>query len=278
MNSKQFYLQSAEDYLCVFEREELDSEEYVLFLHGLFSTKNEKNFVFSRLSSIFNQNFKYGTMQFDFMAHGDSTGDLSNLNLNLLRKNAEDIIRYIYKKTKKIHLIAHGIGNIIALDLIKHNDFSSVILINPILEFPNLKQALNSYSNNNYVDLEELMGCHYKYGDSGSWGVEAVFNNPGLHKEFVDLGAIEFDSLPGIVSKFFLQEISDYFSLQGNIDKATGVNVISGIQNTLPIELQLNKHFIDFSDVLWNDYKAVEEIFELITSIIRDVSNEKNII
>ncbi|MFP4478070.1 MAG: alpha/beta hydrolase [Candidatus Izemoplasmatales bacterium] len=106
-----------------------ENDECVIMFHGFTGNKSETNRIFYKIDNLLEKN-NISSIRFDWYGHGESDLDLSILTMNLLLKQASQIIEDAKKRFKKIYLLGFSMGGAIAINML-HFLPEKLILISP---------------------------------------------------------------------------------------------------------------------------------------------------
>lgn len=116
----------------------------VLFIHGL-SAKNEDNKYF-----IDYMKKKINIAMYSFTLPGHERDKMSKVRYREWLQKSEEKLKEILKKHKKVIIVSHSMGSIIAVNLAsRYREVEKLVLISPAFYFGNLKQ--------NKEDLKRLL-------------------------------------------------------------------------------------------------------------------------
>lgn len=126
---REFFVYTGKNKICVRLTENANSENYVLFVHGLFQNKSGPGFLFTQIANHIYK--KYNTCMFDFPASGDSDGNGEELTYELMKEVLLFVISYLKRRTPnaKIVGIASGCGNYLLYS--NRSEFEQTIMLFP---------------------------------------------------------------------------------------------------------------------------------------------------
>lgn len=123
----------------------------VLFIHGL-SAKKEDNQLF------IDEMKKYPNIDmFSFVLPGHEDDRVTKVKYEMWIDKSEKELLNILKKYKKINIVGHSMGTIIAINLAsRYREVSKLVLLSPAFIFGNIKQNKEDFKNliNNRVDKD----------------------------------------------------------------------------------------------------------------------------
>ncbi|MFS1514238.1 alpha/beta fold hydrolase [Chengkuizengella sp. SCS-71B] len=142
-------------------------EAIILFFPGYGQAMSEKNYLFSTIRKVLTPvltNYKF--IQFDYIGHGDSVGELGEVSLITMIDSVMQVIEdELNPEVTKVQFIANGLGCVIANEVFKllnkkikiellfiHPPIQKIKKINQI--FP--KHILNDLKSKGSMDTQEL--------------------------------------------------------------------------------------------------------------------------
>ena len=134
-----------------------DIKGAVILVPGFSQSSCDVDYFMTNLSNALNEK-RYLTLQVDLYGHGDSYGDLSSINLQILRDNILSVIKYINNSRANMPIwgITRGIyGNLFCEDIIAYK-LSGVICVNPVRINEKL-QSYISHANGNIVEIRDFI-------------------------------------------------------------------------------------------------------------------------
>lgn len=240
MKIEQFYLRDKANLCTLISKEEnqRSSEDYVIFFHGLLSTKVEKEFLFSKIARELLKNYHVTAVQFDLAGHGDSTGVLEAYGLRDWIHDASKIVEYIASLGgTKIHLVGTGIGSIIMLrvtELLRDKSalVNSHVLISPTLDFQGFMKSLESVKSEvpEIVDIEEFLLASTPDASDSMLDPAPIFQNKSLHDFLIQLGAFSYDNIVASINRRLVCEIEG-FSLMEELNPQIPTLIVQGNEN-----------------------------------------------
>lgn len=153
----QIYLNSGDTYIMCFVKQKSSievSKGCVVLLPGFGESANDVDYFMTRLSNKLSQE-NYITIQVDLYGHGDSYGDVSDLNLDIIEGNIKSVYDYARNicENKDVICIARGLyGNILNQKKFS-NLFSRIICINPIITNTTFKEIMS----NDLLEISDLI-------------------------------------------------------------------------------------------------------------------------
>lgn len=169
---------SKEIYGVVFQPEKADPNVLIVSFPGLGQAMSEKNYLFSYLRKQLSAR-DYRFIQFDSRGCGDSAGDLGSADLTSMTEDAMEVLKHAAesKLPRKVIMIGHGLGSVVALKTIEcWRALSNVpcipVLISPILNpLPSVRsligeETLDLLKRSKYLDSKILFPGDDYYGYS----------------------------------------------------------------------------------------------------------------
>ncbi|NBI29826.1 alpha/beta fold hydrolase [Chengkuizengella marina] len=151
----------------VVSQNDCNPEAIILFFPGYGQAMSEKNYLFSTIRKVLTPiltNYKF--IQFDYIGHGDSMGELGEVSLSTMIDSVMQVIDdELNPEVTKVQFIANGLGCVIANEVLKllNNKIKiELLFIHPPIQkikkieqiFP--KQMLNDLKSKGSMDTQEL--------------------------------------------------------------------------------------------------------------------------
>ena len=107
----------------------------VLFIHGLSAQKEDNEYFINKMS-------QYSNIQlFTFTLPGHENNKMTKVKYEDWLNKAEEELKQILKKHKKVQIVAHSMGTIIAVYLAsKYPQIESLVLLSSAFVFGNFEQ------------------------------------------------------------------------------------------------------------------------------------------
>ena len=111
-----------------------NSDTVIVMLHGYTGNKTETKLQFKKLSATF-ETLNIDSLRVDYLGHGESDGEFSEMRFDDLLNQAETIIKKAQSlKYKHIYILGFSMGGLIALHQLK-SPIEKAILISPAVDF-----------------------------------------------------------------------------------------------------------------------------------------------
>lgn len=132
----------------------------ILFIHGLSAKEEDNRYFLEEMK-------KYRNLKvYSFVLPGHENDQVTKVKYNEWIKRSEEELEIVLKKHKKVIVVAHSMGCIIATNLAsKYKQISKLILLAPAFLYGNFKQ--------NILDLENIITK--KVDDEVGHGFEGAF-------------------------------------------------------------------------------------------------------
>lgn len=246
----QQYILSEKASIFLVERIPNKSYDWVtILMPGFSQSVSDRNYFYNELSDELLKNGS-ATVLFEPFGHGDSFGELFELELDTVKNNIISILEYIKKNfhNKRICFICRGVySNLFFIEELK-NDVKLIIGINPVyMSKDEASLLLNNY--NNYIDVNSC-----------------VKNDNSLLNLLIKMGAEKNNICGQIVKKQLLYDLlvlpeiinKDKFKFVLYNAKTDDFNVFNNITN--------NNCFIEFDFLasIESRYKLINIIKNLI--------------
>lgn len=126
----------------------------VVMFHGFTGNKTETNRIFYNIDKLL-ENEGISTIRFDWFGHGESDLDLSQLNIDILLRQARIILDYVKNKYREIFLLGFSMGGAIAINSLNYSP-EKLILISPATNMMDITRDMFNTRDkvgDNFVDL-----------------------------------------------------------------------------------------------------------------------------
>lgn len=187
----------------------------VLFIHGLSAKKEDNQYFIDEMK-------KYPNIDmFSFTLPGHENDKVTKVKYKMWIDKSEEELLQILKKYKKVIIVSHSMGTIIAINLAsRYKEVSKLVLISPAFIFGNIKQNKEDLKNllNNKVDIE--LGTGFE----------------GFFKKFVEVPALvmyEYKKMAFINKKNISKIKCPTLIIHGNADNVIPVSSSEYVYNNL---------------------------------------------
>jgi pimeloyl-ACP methyl ester carboxylesterase len=248
----EFFLNTGKNRICMKLVEKEQSEDYVLFIHGLFQNKSGPGFLFTQMANKLRK--QCNICMFDFPSSGDSDGQSEELTYDLMKETLLFVVNHLRQKRPNIKIIgiASGCSNYL---LFENRD----IFDNTIILFPQESNIWNRLKNSEkLIPVIDTCDIYDKY----IWAEE----------ECCILGNVRNRTKGICLSTSFLKELSE-FDLWQMINKNNGYVFV----NKKEYCIGENSIYVNDIQGLAMSSKIRDKLIDDVYNIIGSLTSEKGV-
>ena len=129
----------------------------VLFIHGLSAKKRDNEYFISYMQKKRNINM------YSFTLPGHENDKMSKVKYTAWLEESEQQLKKIIKKHKKVTIVAHSMGTIIAVNLAsKYKEVDKLVLISPAFIYGNIEQNKKDFKNLLKHNVDDELGTGFE--------------------------------------------------------------------------------------------------------------------